>query len=93
MLEIDLTITGEDYVRQRWAPRAGDASYLHLSDLKLALERFGSLDNLRVLDYGCGGSPYRGLFPHADFRRADVGAARDLDYHLDLQRLPGSVPE
>jgi SAM-dependent methyltransferase len=83
MLEIDLPITGEDYVWQRWAPRAGDASYLHLSDLKLALQRFGSLDNLRVLDYGCGGSPYRGLFPHADFRRADVGAAGDLDYHLN----------
>lgn len=77
------TTQSAQYIEQRWSPSPGDASYLHLSDLRLALGRFGSTEALRVLDYGCGGSPYRRLFPNADFRRADIEGVNDVDYYLD----------
>lgn len=59
------------YLRERLHPQPGDPTYLHLSDLRLAMEAVGTPLPLRLLDYGCGGSPYRSLFPHADYRRAD----------------------
>src|SRR4051794_16961738 len=43
-----------------------------------------------VLDYGCGGSPYRGLFPNADYRRADVAVETDPgDLHYVLNKVGG----
>jgi SAM-dependent methyltransferase len=68
------------YVRERWEPRPGDADYLQLADLRLALGAFRTESGIRVLDYGCGGSPYRALFPNADYRRADFGCDEGLDY-------------
>ncbi len=70
------------YLRQRLDPRPGDRFYLHLSDLRLALEEHRTDAPLRVLDYGAGGSPYRSLFPNADYRRADFAAVGKLDYTL-----------
>ena len=70
----------DDYVRERLYPRPGDADYLHLSDLRLALEDIKEDVLLRVLDYGCGGSPYRLLFPNADYRRADYSGFENLNY-------------
>src|SRR5262249_3656833 len=50
---------------------------------------FKSDANLVVLDYGCGGSPYRSLFPNSDYRRADFGETRGLDYVIgNDSRIP-----
>ena len=73
-------IESDDYARERWEPRIGDDGYLVLSDLKFALDRYASNKKLTVLDYGCGGSPYSGLFGNADYRRADFADGSDLDY-------------
>jgi SAM-dependent methyltransferase len=78
-------IQSNEYERQRIQPRPGDESYLHLSDLRLAMDRIATDRPLVLLDYGCGGSPYRSLFPNADYRRADFLHAEGdtLDYLLD----------
>lgn len=76
----DTGIQEKDYVRQRLEPRPGDADYLHLADLLAALNNFRSDSEIVILDYGCGGSPYRTLFPNAEYKRADFGETSDLDY-------------
>ena len=73
-------IEDRDYVRMRLEPMRGDADYLHLADLLAGLEQYKSDETLSILDYGCGGSPYRALFPNADYRRADFVNMTDLDY-------------
>ena len=73
-------IEDRDYVRMRLEPKPGDADYLHLADLLAGLEQYKSDEALSILDYGCGGSPYRALFPNSDYRRADFVNMSDLDY-------------
>lgn len=72
----------EEFVRQRISPRRGDPYYLHLSDLLLALKQHATQEHIRILDFGCGGSPYRSLFPNAEYFRADVHGAKDLDFEI-----------
>jgi SAM-dependent methyltransferase len=67
-------------VRARIAPQQADYYYLHLADLLLALRAHGSPEKITVLDFGAGGSPYRSLFPNADYRTADFAGA---DYQID----------
>lgn len=78
-------IRSDPYLRERMMPEPGDLTYLHLADLRLALEKVRTELPLRLLDYGCGGSPYRSLFPNTDYNRADFlqkeGDA--LDYILE----------
>jgi SAM-dependent methyltransferase len=69
--------------RERKQPQRGDPFYLHLSDLLCALRQHGTESPLRVLDFGCGESPYQFLFPKATYRRADLGNAPDLDFQID----------
>lgn len=71
------------FVRERIDPRRGDPYYLHLSDLLLALKQFATEKRIRILDFGCGGSPYRSLFPNAEYFRADVPGAQNIDYQID----------
>jgi SAM-dependent methyltransferase len=72
-------IKEREYGRQRLNPSLSDALYLHLSDLRLAMGRVATNGNVRVLDFGCGGSPYRCLFPNAEYVRADIEGAADID--------------
>ena len=73
-------IENKDYLRQRLEPKPGDQDYIHLVDLLSCLDGIGTDEVLTVLDYGCGGSPYRSLFPNAEYRRADFAGMSDLDY-------------
>lgn len=68
------------YNRSRLAPDVADAGYMALADLRAALEGVRSDESIRVLDYGCGGSPYRSLFPNANYKRADCVDVPGLDY-------------
>lgn len=70
----------QKYLRQRMQPAHGDTFYLHLADLRGALAAIASKDPIRVLDFGCGGSPYRQLFPAAEYRRADLAGQDAIDY-------------
>jgi len=76
----------EMYIRERLDPLPGDAAYLHLSDLLLAVRDLIPRDAMRVLDFGCGGSPYRSLFGDRTYHRADLagtGASLDFEYGAD----------
>ncbi len=70
----------ERFLRERLHPQPGDAAYLHLKDLRIALESFRTDAAISVLDFGCGCSPYRSLFPKADYHRADFEGYKDIDY-------------
>ena len=70
------------YVRARSDPKPGDSSYLHLKDLRLFLGDFATAEKLQMLDFGCGGSPYRSLFPNADYRRADLDGSAGVDFTI-----------
>ena len=74
-------IVSSEYLRERQQPRPGDNMYLHLSDLLLGLKQtMSGTQPKRVLDYGCGGSPYRFLFPQASYIRADLPHIDGLDH-------------
>jgi SAM-dependent methyltransferase len=85
-------LVSKDYIRQRITPKPGDADYLHLSDLLISLKRLIPPGASRVLDFGCGGSPYRPLFGECTYHRADlVGNSKiDFEYGHD-SRLPQGV--
>jgi SAM-dependent methyltransferase len=80
-----IEIQDRNYLRERISPHPKDHLYLCLSDLLLALEKVRSDKPQQILDYGCGGSPYRFLFPNAEYKRADYlqTDAYDLDYALN----------
>lgn len=69
-----------DYARLRLNPERGHNFYLHLRDLLTALKEIAHLPHGTLLDFGCGAAPYRSLFPHVTYRRADYTPSGDLDY-------------
>jgi SAM-dependent methyltransferase len=77
-------LRSDPYLRERLFPEPGDFTYLHLADLRLALDSIRTDYTMKLLDYGCGGSPYRSLFPNAEYKRADYLQGKDdkLDYVL-----------
>lgn len=76
----NLEISDDPYLRERLEPSPGDWLYLHLSDLRIALEEHRNKTPVRVLDFGCGGSPYRRLFPGEPYHRADFTGFTGLDF-------------
>jgi SAM-dependent methyltransferase len=87
-------LADQDYNRQRLEPTHGDPFYLHLSDLVLAMKRAIPARVERVLDYGCGGSPYRPLFGAALYHRADLAGTRSVDFEYGSDsRLPVNSSE
>src|ERR1035437_1063258 len=82
-------ILADEHLRQRIEPRPGDSLYLHLSDLRLALQAHATDAKLDLLDFGAGCSPYRSLFPKANYRRADfaIGTGEGLDFVLNESLL------
>lgn len=85
MTKDDSKISSElsPHVTMRLNPTVRDLDYLHLSDLLLALKSQIVTPPHLVLDLGCGASPYRLLFPNADYRRADLAGTPDVDFSLD----------
>jgi SAM-dependent methyltransferase len=82
----DTDMAAAEYIRRRINPRPGDPAYLHLSDLLLAITELIPPGPGRVLDFGCGGSPYRRLFGPCTYHRADLagsGAGLDFEYGPD----------
>ncbi len=87
------TLAADPYVRQRAQPLPGDPLYLHLSDLRIALASSLPGPGARILDFGCGGSPYRALHPAvACYHRADFDGIPGTDFQFGLDsRL--SIPD
>ncbi len=91
-MELSEVLAADEYIRQRLHPRPGDPDYLCLIDLLDAVRAMAPLDAERVLDYGCGGSPYRSLFRGGVYHRADLagGVGLDFEYGAD-SRLPANI--
>jgi SAM-dependent methyltransferase len=88
----ELGLDQAEYLRQRSSPRPGDPFYLHLSDLLMALETLKPEGAGKVLDYGCGGSPYRFLFGDCTYHRADLAGGDDLDFPYEADaKLPPEI--
>jgi SAM-dependent methyltransferase len=75
-------LRASDYIRQRIAPDISDYYYLHFSDLRLAIQTHASDQALKILDFGAGGSPYKSLFPAANYLTADLQGA-GADFYID----------
>src|SRR5437764_6171024 len=75
-------LSSQEYLRERSEPRPGDPYYLHLSDLLLGIRGAIPRDLNSVLDYGCGGSPYRSLFATRVYHRADLKGMPSLDFEF-----------
>jgi SAM-dependent methyltransferase len=83
------SISEARYVRERTEPDLADFDYLHLSDLREGLREVLPARSGKVLDYGCGGSPYRGLLNCTTYHRADFPGAEGLDFVLNADtRIP-----
>lgn len=83
-------LSGSDYNRQRLDPRPADQFYLHLSDLLHALQMNAPSAKERLLDFGCGGSPYAPLFAANEYVRADHTEMPGVDYRINED---GTLPE
>ena len=87
-------IRTEEYARERIEPAPGDQAYLHLADLLLGLKTLMPHNITRILDYGCGGSPYRPLFGACTYHRADMAGDLTLDFEYGPDsRLPAEVAD
>ncbi len=72
----------DDYLRARLQPAPADLDYLHLADLRQAIGIMLPPPGERVLDYGCGGSPYQTLLRASCYHRADIPGTPDIDFEF-----------
>jgi SAM-dependent methyltransferase len=81
----------EDYLRRRQKPLVGDWECLIHEDLKDGILFLCQNLRGRLLDYGCGGSPYESLLPQfSPYIRADITAGEGIDLVTDPEGcLPG----
>ena len=76
-------LAAENYVRERTIPKLRDMFYLCLTDLRDFVATHAGKFTGSVLDYGCGGSPYRALFQNCRrYVRADMLAGPGVDIVL-----------
>ena len=87
----NLGLSRSEYVRERLHPRLTNRDCLAHEDLCRALVRLCQGLSGRVLDYGCGGSPYVSLLPQLrPYVRADIGSGPGIDFVLSDD---GHVPQ
>jgi SAM-dependent methyltransferase len=87
-------LSSDEYTRERIKPRPGDLEYLHLSDLVMGLKTLIPERSNLVLDFGCGGSPYRSLFGSCTYHRADLAHTEDIDFEYGADsRLPSELAD
>lgn len=77
--EVALVLGAQEYNRQRVNPLPKDDYYIHLSDLVLFLRECTGPNLGIVLDYGCGGSPYREMVHCDKYLRADYVDCGGID--------------
>jgi len=85
--QIASIIGNDEYARSRLYPQPGGGYYLHLLDLVTALRSVVPQQAGRLLDFGCGSSPYRSLFPFPTYLRADYVPSQDIDYLIGEDQL------
>jgi len=73
--DLGAILAGDEYLRERLAPRLRDFNYLAFTDLLAVVRPFAAAirPGGEVFDYGCGGAPYETLFAHCGrYVRADI---------------------
>jgi SAM-dependent methyltransferase len=80
--ELSNRLASEEYNRQRSCPQRKDELYVHLSDVRLFLGDYCRESFCQLLDYGCGGSPYKTLFNTKRYIRADYVNSRNIDLRI-----------
>lgn len=78
-------LSNAEYNRERFAPEFKDNFYVHLSDVRMFLDSYKDDTFERLLDFGCGGSPYRPLFKAKSYIRADHVDCGNLDYMITAE--------
>ena len=74
------------YLQERTRPSYGDLFFLSLKDVREFVARCAPNFEGMVMDYGCGGSPYRELFTRASpYIRADMLAGPKVDLVLSAE--------
>ena len=87
-------LRGQDYVKLRLDPPRTEIDYLSNHDLRDAILLLAKDQRGRTLDYGCGGSPYRGLLTELrPYVRADIPPGDGLDLTLDADGLLHGEPD
>jgi SAM-dependent methyltransferase len=83
-----LGLSGSEYIRDHLHPRLGNRDCLAHEDLLRAIIRLCQGLSGRVLDYGCGGSPYISLLPQLrPYVRADIGFGPGIDFVISDEGL------
>ena len=83
------TLNEAEYNRQRFSPDPKDDYYVHLSDVRMFLEDYSGEPFDALLDYGCGGSPYRKLFKARNYIRADYIECGQIDFVISRDGIIG----
>ena len=87
-------IRGQNYAKLRLDPPRTEIDYLSNRDLRDAILLLAKDQRGRTLDYGCGGSPYRGLLTELHpYIRADIPPGDGLDLTLDADGLLPGEPD
>jgi SAM-dependent methyltransferase len=85
--DLATTLATDEYTRVRLGPLPQDYLYLHLSDLRSALGMAATERYTKILDFGCGGSPYQSLFPCESYHRADFVKVAGIDFMVSEDSL------
>ncbi len=93
MIECAADIARKAYIEERLNPKPDEWLYMHLSDLRIAVERIATSESILLLDYGCGGSPYEALFPNARYHKADFVPVENIDFRIDNDSLLAGVKD
>jgi SAM-dependent methyltransferase len=76
-------------ILSRVTPNIKDDLYFHLYDLLSALKTIGFDPTSKILDFGCGSSPYETIIPHQEYHKADyVYGGLKIDFEIKNGKIP-----
>jgi len=89
MYATDHPFSDPKYADARLSPSQGDRLYFHFSDLVTSLSYVDFEKDSKILDFGCGSSPYYSVIPHEIYHRADYKYANvKIDFEIVDDKLP-----
>jgi SAM-dependent methyltransferase len=75
----------EKALLERLKPSPEDWDYLALKDVGQFVRSVMDACHGRLLDFGCGRSPYRSLFPRCEYLRADLDQSKGADFVVSTE--------
>jgi SAM-dependent methyltransferase len=84
----DSPFSENKYTDARLNPSQSDRLYFHFSDLRTALSYVDFKEDSKILDFGCGSSPYKSVIPHKIYHKADYKYDNvQIDYEIVDDKL------